>query len=121
MKASAAGSTAEEQAGILPSQPSPGSSGVRNGFEGIVSVPQKEDRCEEVVKLDEDHKVFLEEKEEKEVEVREPKRRSAALRFSRKVVERPPTYDELIEGVSQIAFPEDLDIELEIPWEERFF
>ena len=74
-----------------------------------------------MVKLDEDNKVFLEEEEEKEVEVREPKRRSAALRFSRKVVERPPTYDELIEGVPQIAFPEDLDIELEIHWEERFF
>ena len=46
------------------------------------------------MKLDEDNKVFLEEEEEKEVEVREPKRRSAELRFSRKVVERPPTYDD---------------------------
>ena len=71
--------------------------------------------------LYEDDKVFLEEEEEREEEVPNPKRRSAALIFSRRVVERLPMYDELIEGVSQIACSEDLDIELEIPWEERFF
>lgn len=71
--------------------------------------------------LDEDDEVFLEEEEEREEEVPNPKRRNAALRFSRRVVERPPTYDELIEGVPQIVFPEDLDIELEIPWKKRFF
>ena len=67
--------------------------------------------------LKEDDEVILEEElevgEKKEVKV--SKRRSAPLRFPRRVVERPPTYDELIEGVPRIAFPDDLDIELEIP------
>ena len=37
MKKSGAGSTAEEPAGTPPSQPTPGSSGVRNDFGGVVS------------------------------------------------------------------------------------
>ena len=121
LKEDAAGSTAEEPVGNPLSQPSPGSSGVRNGSGGTVSGPQQEDSCEEVVMLDKEDEVFLEEEEEKKVEVPIPRRQSAGLRFSRKVVERPPTYDELIEGVPQIAFPEDLYLELEVPWEERFF
>ena len=73
--------------------------------------------------IQEDDDVFLEDEVEKDEEKNEinKKRRSAALRFSQRVIERPPTYDELIEGISRIAFPEVLEMELEIPWEERFF
>ena len=115
------GSTAEESGGTSLDQPAPGSSGVRSDFREEVSKPQQEDDFEEVVILQGEDDVFLEEEEEKKVEVTIPRRQSAGLRFSRKVVERPPTYDELIEGVPQIAFPEDLYLELEVPWEERFF
>jgi len=104
-------------------------SGAGDEFGGEVSGHQQEEGSEEVVMLQEDDEVFLvgeieeEEKEDekKDVEVPKSKRRSTAQRFSRKVVERRPTYDELIEGVPQIAFPDVLDIELEIHWEERFF
>ena len=41
LKESAAGSTAEEPLGVSPSQPSPGSSGARNGFGESVSGPQR--------------------------------------------------------------------------------
>ena len=116
LKESMASSTAEEPAGIPPSQPSPGPSGVRNGFGEDVSGPQREDSYEEVVTVDEDDEVFLEDEEEK---VSSPRRQSATLRFGRRVVERPLTYDELIEGVPRMAFPDDLDLELDVPWEDR--
>ena len=48
--------------------------------------------------LEDEEDVFLEDEEELPVRVASPKRRSAALQFSRKVVERTPTYDERIEG-----------------------
>ena len=62
--------------------------------------------------------MFLEDEEKKEVK---KKRMSAALGFSRRVIERPPTYDLLIEGVPKIVFPDELEMKMEIPWEERFF
>ena len=71
--------------------------------------------------LGEEDEVFLENEEEGTVEVSSPKRMSAALRFSRRVIERTPTYDEMIEGTSKVAFPEDMDLELDIPWQDRFF
>ena len=71
--------------------------------------------------VDEEDEVFLEDEGEKEEEVPSPRRQSAALRFSRRVVERPLTYDELIKGVPRVVFPDDLDLELEVPWEDRMF
>ena len=71
--------------------------------------------------LGEEDEVFLENEEEGTVEVSSPKRMSAALRFSRRVIERTPTYDEMIEGTFKVAFPEDMDLELDIPWQDRFF
>ena len=65
--------------------------------------------------------MFLEDEGEKEEKGPSPWRQSAALRFSRRVVEQPLTYDELIEGVPRVAFPDDLDLELEVPWEDRLF
>ena len=123
LKEIGAGSTAEEPAGIPQSQPAPGSSRVRDEYGGTVSRPKQEDSDEEVVMFQEDDEVILEEElevgEKKEVEV--SKRRSTPLRFPSRAVESPPTYDELIEAVPWIAFPDDLDIELEIPWDRRFF
>jgi len=110
----AAGSTAKEPAGIPPSQPSPGLSGARNGFRVIVSGPQQENSYE-------DDEVFLEDEGEKEEKVLLPRSQSAALRFGRTVVERPLTYDDLIERVPRIEFPDDLDLELDVPWEDRIF
>ena len=104
LKESAAGSTAEELVGVSLSQPSPGSSGARNGFRESVSGPQQEDGYEEVVIVDEEDEVFLKDEREKEEEVPSPRRQSAALRFSMRVVERPLTYDELIEGVPELCF-----------------
>jgi len=46
---------------------------------------------------------------------------SAALRFSSRAVEQTPTYDELIEGTARVAFPEEMDLELDVPWEDRMF
>ena len=57
--------------------------------------------------------------EDEEEKVPSPRRQSAALRFGRRVVERPLTYDELIEGVPRIAYPDDLDLELDVPWEDH--
>ena len=121
LKESVAGSAAEEPAGVSPSQPSHGSSRERSGFGERVSGPQQEDRYEEVMMLGEEDEVFLEDEEEGTVEVSSPKRMSAALRFSRRVIERTPTYGEMIEGTSKFAFPEEMDLELDIPWEDRFF
>ena len=118
LKENAAGSTAEEPVGVSPSQPSPGSSGAGNGLRENVSWPQQEDGYEEVVMVDEEDEVFLEDEGEKEEKVPSPWRQSAALRFSRRVVEQPLTCDELIEGVPRVAFPDDLDLELEVPWED---
>ena len=115
---SGAGTSAEEPAGIPQSQPTPGPSGVRNDFRGEVSRPQQEDGFEEVVILQEDDEVSLEDEDKKEIK---KKRRSAALEFSWRVIEQPPTYDELIEGILRVAFPEELEMELDILWEERFF
>ena len=69
------------------------------------------------------HEVFLEDEEKKDEDKKEikKKRRGAPRGFSLRVMERPPTHDELIEGIPMVAFPEDLEMELEIPWEERFF
>ena len=106
------------QLAFLRVQPTPGPSGVRNDFRGEVSRPQQEDGFEEVVILQEDDEVSLEDEDKKEIK---KKRRSAALEFSWRVIEQPPTYDELIEGILRVAFPEELEMELEIPWEERFF
>ena len=74
LKESAAGSTTEELAGIPPSQPSPGSSRARNGLRGIVSGSLWEDSYEEVVILNEEDDMFMENEEEKEVEVPIPRR-----------------------------------------------
>ncbi len=94
----AAGSRAEEPVDLSPSQPSPGSSRSRIGFGESVSGPLEEGGSEEVVILEDDEDVFLEAEEERSVRVASPKRRRAALQFSRKVVEQTPTYDERIEG-----------------------
>ena len=118
---SVAESNAEEPVGLSPSQPSPGSSRGRSGFGESVSGPQQEDGCEEVVMLDEEDDVFLEAEEGRTEEVASPKRMSAALRFSRRVVEQTPTYDEMIEGSARISFPEEMDLELDVPWEDRMF
>ena len=50
------------------------------------------------------------------------KRMSAAFRRSRKDGPRVLTYDEIIEGEdrAEIAFPDELDFQFEIPPEERF-
>ena len=116
LRESGAGSTAEEPVGVSSSQPSPGSSIARNGFGESVSGPQQEDGYEELVMMDEEDEVFLENEGEKEEKVSSPRRLSAALRFSRRVVEQPLTYDELIEGV---VFTDEIDLELEVPWEDR--
>jgi len=118
LKVSGAGSTAEEPAGIPQSQPTPGPSGVRNDFRGEVSGPQQEDGLEEVVVLEEDDDIFLEEKEEK---VQKKKRMSAAPGFSRRVIERPLTYDEIIESILRSVFSDEEEMELEVPWEDRLF
>ena len=36
-------------------------------------------------------------------------------------MERTPTYDELIEGTARVAFSEEMDLELDVPWEDRMF
>ena len=118
LRESAAGSTAEEPVGVSLSQPSPGSSGARKGFGESVSRPQEEDGYEEVVMMDEEVEVFLDDDGELDEKLSSPRRVSAALRFSRRVLERPLTYDELIEGV---AFPDEIDLELEVPGEDRMF
>jgi len=105
---------------LLP-QPSPGSSRGRSGFGESVSGPLQEDGSEEVVILEDDDDVFLEAEEERSERVASPKRRSAALRFSRKVVERTPTYDERIEGSARDSLREEMDLELDVPWEDRMF
>ena len=122
-KESVAESNAEEPVDLPPSQPSPGPSRDRSGFGESVSGPQQEDGCseEEVVMLDEESEVFLEAEEERTEKIVSPKRMSAALRFSRRVVERTPTYDELIEGTTRGAFFEETDLELDVPWEDRMF
>ena len=71
--------------------------------------------------LGEEDEVFLEAEEGRTDEVASPKRLSAALRFSRRVIEQTPTYDELIEGSARVSFPEELDLELDVPWEDRMF
>ena len=71
--------------------------------------------------LDEEDGVFLEAEEGRTEEVASPKRMSATLRFSRRVEERTPTYDELIEGSARVSIPEELDLELDVPWEDRMF
>jgi len=118
LKVSGAGSTAEEPAGIPQSQPTPGPSGVRNDFRGEVSGPQQEDGLEEVVVLEEDDDIFLEEKEEK---VQKKKRMSAAPGFSRRVIERPLTHDEILESIPRSVFSDEEEMELEVPWEDRLF
>ena len=114
-------SNAEEPVGLSPSQPSPGSSRGRSGFGESVSRPQKEDGSEEVVMLDEEDEVFLEAEEGRTEKVASPQRMSAALRFSRRVVERTPTYDEMIEGSARVSLLEEMDLELDVPWEDRMF
>ena len=121
LKEKEAGSNVEELVGTPLSQPTPGPSGVRNDFGGESSGPQQEDGSKEVVMIQEEDEVFLDEEVEEEEKEPKKKRMSAALKFSWRVIERPPKYNELIEGVPQNAFPEDLDMKLEIPWEERFF
>ena len=118
---SVAESNAEEPVGLSPSQPSPGSSRGRSGFGGSASGPLQEDGSEEVVMLDEEDDVFLEAEEGRTEEVASPKRMSAALRFSRRVVERTPTYDEMIEGSVRVSLLEEMDLELDVPWEDRMF
>jgi len=117
----AAGSRAEEPVDLSPSQPSPGSSRGRSGFGESVSRPLQGGGSEEVVILEDEDDVFLEAEEERSVRVASPKRRSAALKFSRKVVERTPTYDERIEGSARDSPREEMDLELDVPWEDRMF
>ena len=71
--------------------------------------------------LGEEDEVFLEAEEERTQEAVSPKRMIAALRFSRRAVEQIPTYDKLIEGTARVAFPEEMDLELDVPWEDRMF
>jgi len=71
--------------------------------------------------LEDEEDVFLEDEEELPVRVVSPKRRSAALQFSRKVVERTPTYDERIEESGWGSTREEMDLELDVPWEDRMF
>ena len=71
--------------------------------------------------LDEEDDVFLEAEDERTEEVGSPKRMSAALRFSWRVVERTPTYDEMIEGSARVSLLEEMDLELDVPWEDRMF
>ena len=71
--------------------------------------------------LEDDDVVFLEAEEERTEKVASPKRMSAALRFSRKVVEQTPTYDERIEGSARDSLREEMDLELDVPWEDRMF
>ena len=71
--------------------------------------------------VEDDDDVFLEAEEERTEKVASPKRMSAALRFSRKVVERTPTYDERIEGSARDSLREEMDLELDVPWEDRMF
>jgi len=71
--------------------------------------------------IDEEDEVFLEAEDERMEEVASPKRFSAALRFSRRVVERTPTYDEMIEGSARVSRLEEMDLELDVPWEDRMF
>ena len=52
---------------------------------------------------------------------RKRRRRSASSGSSRRVVERPLTYDELIESFSRSVFSDEEKMELEIPWEDRLF
>ena len=120
-KESVGESNAEEPVGLSPSQPSPGSSRGRSGFGESVSGPLQEDGSEEVVMLDEEDEVFLEAEEGRTEKVASPKRMSAALRFSRRVVERTPTYDEMIEGSARVSLLEEMDLELDVPWEDRMF
>ena len=103
LRDSGVGSTAEESVGTSLDQPAPGSSGVRSDFREEVSKPHQEDDFEEVVILQGEDDVFLEEEEEKEERKEEKKRMSAALGFSRRVIERPPTYYELIESVPRVG------------------
>jgi len=117
----AAESRSEEPVGLSPSQPSPGSSRGRNGLGESASGPLEEDESEEVVILEDEEDVFLEDEEELPVRVASPKRRSAALQFSRKVVERTPTYDERIEESGWGLTREEIDLELDVAWEDRMF
>ena len=71
--------------------------------------------------LDEEDDVFLEAEEGRTEEVASPKRMSAVLRFSRRVVEQTLTYDERIEGSDRASFLEEMDLELDVPWEVRMF
>ena len=113
---SVAESNVEEPVGLSSSQPSPGSSRDRSGVGESVSGPQQEDGCEEVVMLNEEDDVFLEAEEGRTEEVASPKRMSAALRCSRRVVEH-----ETIEGSTRVSFPEEMDLDLDVPWEGRMF
>ena len=53
--------------------------------------------------------------------MRKKKRMSAAPGVVRRVIDRPPTYDELIESVPRSVFSEEEEMELEVPWEDRLF
>ena len=118
LRDSGVGSSAGESVSTSLDQPAPGSSGVRNGSGEEVSEPQQEASFEEVVVVEEDDDVFLEEKEE---QLRKEKRMSAAPGVVRRVVDRPPTYDELIESVPRSVFSDEEEMELEIPGEDRLF
>ena len=118
LRDSGVGSSAGESASTSLGQPVPGSSGARNGSGEEVSEPQQEASFEEVVVVEEDDDVFLEEKEE---QLRKEKRMSAAPGVVRRVVDRPPTYDELIESVPRSVFSDEEEMELEVPWEDRLF
>jgi len=61
-----------------------------------------------VVVIEEDDDVFLEEKEEK---VQRRKRMSAAPGASRRVVDRPLTYDEVIESAPRSVFSDEEEME----------
>ena len=118
LRDSGVGSSAGESVGTSLDQPAPGLSGVRNGSGEEVSEPRQEACFEEVVVIEEDDDVFLEEKEEK---VRGRKRMSAAPGASRRVVDRPLTYDEVIESAPRSVFSDEEEMELEVPWEDRLF
>ena len=118
LRESGVGSSAGESVGTSLDQPAPGLSGVRSGSGEEVSEPRQEACFEEVVVIEEDDDVFLEEKEEKE---RRRKRMSAAPGASRRVIDRPLTYDEMIESVPRSVFSDEEEMELEVPWEDRLF
>ena len=101
-----------------------GRSGVMNEHGNQASRLHQGEEAEDVVFLDENDEVIIEDEPKILPPSSKPvkKRLSSALKYSRSEKSRPRTYDELIEGVGEEAeFPDNLDIEFEIPKEVEEF